>query len=89
MNSEEQYFELKGLLLENQRLLTENNEMLKKQQAKNKRDFWLKVLWFFFIIVAPMILLYSYVIPMYSSLGSDVSAQSSVDQLNQLNELLK
>lgn len=89
MTPEEQYFELRGILLENQRLLAENNDMLKKQQAKNKRDFWLKVAWFFFIIVAPMILLYSYVIPMYSSLSGGVSAQSSVDQLNQLNELLK
>lgn len=89
MTPEEQYFELRGILLENQRLLAENNDMLKKQQTKNKRDFWLKVVWFFFIIVAPMILFYSYVVPMYSSLGSEGSLQNSMDQLNQLNALLK
>jgi hypothetical protein len=89
MITEEQFGELKGILYENQRLLLENNDMLKKQHAKNKRDFWLKIVWIFFILVAPTIFLYWYIMPMYSSLGSGSAAQNSLDQLNQLNGLLK
>ncbi len=89
MNPQSEHQELKEILIENQRLLVENNQMLKKQHAKNKRDFWLKLVWFFFILVAPTIFLYWYIMPMYSSLGSGGGVQNSLDQLNQLNGLLK
>jgi hypothetical protein len=89
MISEEQYGELKGILLENLRLLSENNEMLKKQQAKNKRDFWLKIIWIFLIVVAPTIFLYWYIMPMYSSLGSGGAGQNALDQLNLYKGILK
>jgi hypothetical protein len=89
MISDEQYVELKGILLENQRILVENNVMLKKQHAKNKRDFWLKMIWIFLIVVAPTIFLYWYIMPMYSSLGSGDAVQNASDQLNLYRGLLK
>lgn len=89
MTTDEQHNELKGILLENQRLLAENNVMLKKQQAKNKRDFWLKIVWIFLIVVAPTIFLYWYIMPMYSSLGGGDAAQNAAEQLNLYRGLLK
>ena len=61
---------LQELLLENQRLLTENNELLRRMNRRSIWGFWLKVAWLLLIIGAPF-LLYFYVIePYFTTLGS-------------------
>lgn len=78
--------ELKALILENQRLLAENNELLKKMHRSTVRHFWLNVIWIVFLLGAPLILLYQFVMPMYESLGgTDTPALGG--QLKDLNEL--
>ncbi len=61
---------LQDLMLENQRLLTENNQFLKKLYKRSVLSFWFKIVWFFFIIGAPFVLYYYVVEPYFSSLGS-------------------
>jgi len=90
MESNQNDSDLREIVLENQRLLAEINERLKKQERKQRRDFWFKVVWIFVLFVAPMILFYWYLMPMYSSLGGGVgSLDGSLKQLNQINSLLK
>lgn len=85
-----EYAELKEIVLENQRFLAEINERLKKQERKQKRDFWLKVTWFFVLFIAPMIIFYWYIAPMYSSMGgSGTSLEGSLKNLNEINSFLK
>jgi hypothetical protein len=61
---------LHDLMLENQRLLSENNQLLHKLHSRALWSFWLKVVWFLVIIGAPFILYYSVVEPYFNSLGS-------------------
>jgi hypothetical protein len=58
------------LLLENQRLLTENNQLLHKIQKRAMWSLVLKVAWFLIIIGAPFLVYYYFVEPYFSSLGS-------------------
>ena len=61
---------LHELMLENQRLLTENNLLLKKIRKSAMLSFWLKIIWIFVIIGAPLVLYYYVVEPYFTSLGS-------------------
>lgn len=61
---------LQELLLENQRLLAENNELLKKIHRSAIWSFWLKFVWFMIIIGAPFILYYYLIEPYFNSFGS-------------------
>ncbi len=86
MTPNTEHSELKGLILENQRLLAENNELLKKMHRSTVRHFWLNVIWIVFLLGAPLILLYQFVMPKYESLGgTDTPALGG--QLKDLNEL--
>ena len=86
MNPEHDHGELKALVLENQRLLAENNELLKKMHRSTVRHFWLNVVWIIFLLGAPLILLYQFIMPMYESVGGpDTPALG--EQLKDLNEL--
>ena len=78
--------ELKALILENQRLLAENNELLKKMTRSAARHFWLNVVWIIFLLGAPLILLYQFIMPMYESVGG-ADTSSLGDQVKELNEL--
>ena len=90
MTPNTEYAELKEMVLENQRFLAEINERLKKQERKQKRDFWLKVIWFFILFIAPMIIFYWYIAPMFSSMsGSSTSLEGSLKNLSEINSLLK
>lgn len=61
---------LRELVLENQRLLTENNQLLKKLNHRSVLAFWFRMITFLILIGAPF-LLYFYVIePYFTSLGS-------------------
>ncbi len=52
------------LLLENQRLLTENNQLLKKMHKRSSVTFWINIVWFMILLGAPFVL-YFYVIEPY------------------------
>ncbi len=85
MNPNHEHGELKELILENQRLLAENNMLLKKMHKSSVRHFWLNIAWIVFLIVSPMFLLYKFILPMYSSIGASTTSVSG--QLQDLNEL--
>jgi len=61
---------LQELMLENQRLLVENNELLKKMMKAAVWAFWLKVIWLLVILGVPLVLYYYVVEPYFNSLGS-------------------
>lgn len=85
MPPQNEHSELKALILENQRLLGENNELLKKMHKSAVRHFWLNVVWIVFLLGAPLLLLYQFIMPMYESLGT--SPSSINEQLKEVNEL--
>jgi len=61
---------LHELTLENQRLLTENNQLLKKIQRLSVISFWLRIGWTFIIFGLPFVLYYFVVEPYFETLGS-------------------
>ena len=86
MTPNTEHSELKELILENQRLLAENNELLKKMHRSTVRHFWLNVVWIVFLLGAPLVLLYQFVMPMYESLGGSETPALG-EQIKDLNEL--
>lgn len=66
----DEHQQLNELVLENQRLLTENNQLLRKMNKRTVISFWFRVLWFFIIIGAPFVLYFSVIEPYFTSLGS-------------------
>lgn len=61
---------LHELMLENQRLLTENNQLLQKINRRSVVSFWFRVMWFLIIIGAPFLLYFYIIEPYFTSLGS-------------------
>ena len=61
---------LRELLLENQRLLGENNQLLKKIHRQSIISFWIRIVSFLIIIGAPFVLYYYVVEPYFTTLGS-------------------
>ena len=80
--------ELKEILLENQNLLIETKALLVRQEVIRKRNFWLKMIWFFVLFVLPTILIYWYLGPIYESYLSPGGATDNAEQLQQINQLL-
>ena len=58
---------LHELLLENQRLMTENNLLLRKMQRRSVWSFWMSMVWYFIILGAPFILYYYVIEPYFTS----------------------
>ena len=61
---------IQDLLVENKRLLGENNELLKKIKRNSAITMWLRIVWFFIIIGLPFILYFYIVEPYFDALGS-------------------
>lgn len=61
---------MQELIAENKRLLTENNELLKKMYRTAWWSFVLRIAWFFILIGAPFLVYYYIVEPYFTSLGS-------------------
>jgi len=61
---------LQELMLENQRLLTENNQLLKKMHKQAVWGLWMRVFSFLVFIGAPFVLYYYFIEPYFTSLGS-------------------
>jgi Trk-type K+ transport system membrane component len=64
---------LKDLMLENQRLLSENNQLLKKIRRASLISFWLRLVTMLIFIGAPFVLYYYVVEPYFESMGSSFS----------------
>lgn len=76
------------LLRENQRLLNENNTLLRKMHRNAVIGFWFKILWIAVLIGLPFVI-YVYVLKPYLELFPESSLLNSLDsQLLQLEELL-
>ena len=77
--------ELKELVLENKRLLAENNQLLKKLHRSATRHFWFNIAWIILFLGLPLIAFYKIAMPMYESLGT--SPASFSEQLNSIKEI--
>jgi len=61
---------LRDVLLENQRLLTENNQLLRQMKKAAWWGFWLKIASLLILVGAPFLLYYWFLEPYFISLGS-------------------
>lgn len=61
---------LQELMLENQRLLAENNAILKQLKKWSVLSFWFRLAWTFILIGLPFVLYYYVIEPYFTSLGS-------------------
>ena len=66
----EEHAALKELVLENQRLLAENQKLLKKLHKATLWAFWLRVIWVLILIGVPFVIYYFVVEPYFTNLGS-------------------
>jgi hypothetical protein len=91
MNPQLEHDEIKTILLENQRLLGENNELLHKLHRKNVRDFWIRIVWFIFVAIMPLLVYQYYIKPMYASILPTTGGMGGIDieKVGELQELLK
>jgi Trk-type K+ transport system membrane component len=64
---------LQELILENQRLLSENNQLLRKMHRSSVLSFWLRIISILVFIGAPFVLYYYVVEPYFDSMGSSFS----------------
>ena len=85
MSPENTQAEIKALVLENQRLLTQNNELLQKMHRSSVRHFWLNIIWIIVFLGLPLIAFYKLVMPMYESFGANSGSLS--EQLESVKEL--
>jgi hypothetical protein len=69
---EQEYRRLYELMLENQRLLTENHSLLKKMRRASIISFWFRVFWTLFIIGVPFILYFYVIEPYFDAFGSSI-----------------
>ncbi len=66
----DEHRELRELILENQRLLTENNQLIKKLNRRSVLAFWFRMFTFLILIGAPFVLYFYVIEPYFTSLGS-------------------
>ena len=85
MSPESQQQDIREIILENQKLLIENNALLKKMHKSAVRHLWFNIAWIVLFFVLPLIALYKIAVPFYSSYST--SPESVQGQFNQLNEL--
>ena len=64
---------LHELMLENQRLLTENNQLLKKMRRLSVFNFWFRIVTTLILVGAPFLLYYYVIEPYFASMGSSFS----------------
>jgi Trk-type K+ transport system membrane component len=64
---------LQELMLENQRLLSENNQLLKKMRRMSIFNFWFRLLSTLLFVGMPFVLYYYVIEPYFESMGSSFS----------------
>ena len=62
--------DLRELMLENQRLMIENNLLLKKIRKAAIIAFWVRLVWTLVLIGAPFVVYYFVIEPYFESMGS-------------------
>jgi hypothetical protein len=62
--------QLRKLMIENQRLLAENNQLLKKMNRRSILSFWFRIVWTLVLIGVPFVLYFYVIEPYFTSLGS-------------------
>lgn len=73
---------IRELLLENQRLLAENNQLLKKLHRNAVVSFWVRLAWFFFVIGLPFVLYFYVIEPYFDALGSSfITFQAGLQEI--------
>ena len=78
MNPDNGHEEIKKLLVENQRLLLENNQMLHKMRKSAIVGSIFRVIWFLFVIGLPIYLYFSYIKP---NMGNLMERYSELEQM--------
>jgi len=71
-NKDERHL-MQDLILENQRLLSENNQLLKKIHRTSVFNFWFRIISTLVFIGAPLVLYYFVLEPYFNSMGSSFS----------------
>ena len=69
-DNQKDHEKIQRLLLENQKLMAENNEILKKLKRNSAISLWMKIIWFLFIIGLPFVIYFYVVQPYFDALGS-------------------
>lgn len=64
---------LQELMLENQRLLTDNNQLLKKMYRRSVINFWFRIASTLIFIGVPFVLYYYVIEPYFENMGSSFS----------------
>jgi hypothetical protein len=59
---------IEEMVIENQKLLAENNKLLKKINRSNTWAFWLRILWIAILLGLPVVVYYYIIAPYYESL---------------------
>jgi hypothetical protein len=85
MNPESNHDEVRALILENKRLLSENNDLLKKMHRSAVRHFWFNIAWIVIFLGLPLLAFYKLLMPLYSSF--ETSGVSLEGQLRSMQEL--
>jgi hypothetical protein len=67
---QQEHADIKELILENQRLVAENNVLLKKIHKATVWSFWLRLVWVLILIGVPFVLYYFVIEPYFTTLGS-------------------
>lgn len=62
--------QLKVLVVENQRILAENNQLLKKMNRRSLLSLWFRIIWTLVLIGVPFVLYFYVIEPYFTSLGS-------------------
>jgi len=62
--------QVKDVLLENKRLLTENNDLLRRMNRMQRWSMIMRVVWFLVFIGAPFLVYYWVLEPYFTTLGS-------------------
>ena len=74
--------QIQELLLENQRLLTENNQLLKKMYRAAVISFWFRVVWAAILIGIPFVLYFYVIEPYFNVLGTSFETfQNSLQEV--------
>lgn len=86
MNPDNGHEEIKKLLVENQRLLLENNQMLHKMRRSAVLGSIFRIVWFLVILAMPVYLYFAYIKP---NMGNLVEKYSTLEEMTQNTSVLK
>jgi len=77
-----EHSQIRELLLENQKLMADNNKLLKKLHRNAVVTFWMRIAWFVIIIGLPFVLYFYIIEPYFTALGSSFTTfQSGLQEI--------